>query len=132
MAPAPPLPYTPPYPVINAQPTFFAVIKNMGIGDYARFFFGGALGAAWGFAAGMCAFFLFCPCRQTPPPSPYGIWKKKETTFLTTRNTHADSRFSTHPLLSQASRSAALASGTWVLRLPPSARSRPSAHPTTA
>ena len=93
MAPAPPLPYTPPYPVINAQPTFFAVIKNMGIGDYARFFFGGALGAAWGFAAGTCAFLPFLPLSSNPPPFPLWQWKKTETTFLTTRNAHADSRF---------------------------------------
>jgi hypothetical protein len=44
--------FEPEYPVINAQPSMFAVIKNFGFGDYSRLLFGSAVGAAFGFAAG--------------------------------------------------------------------------------
>jgi len=40
------------YPVINAQPSFFAVFKNLTLGDYAFFFGTTTFGAGYGFAYG--------------------------------------------------------------------------------
>ena len=49
-------PYVPvsdaPYPVINAQPTFFATFRNLTLGDYFLFLSMTTLGAGYGFAAG--------------------------------------------------------------------------------
>ena len=59
-------PYVPvsdaPYPVINAQPTFFATFRNLTLGDYFLFLSMTTLGAGYGFAAGARA--LFCACAQ--------------------------------------------------------------------
>ena len=46
----------PEYPVINAHPTFFAVLRNWQLWDYTRLIGGTAIGAGWGFAVGaLCA-----------------------------------------------------------------------------
>ena len=42
----------PDYPVINANPTFFAILRNWQLWDYVRLVGGTATGAAWGFMAG--------------------------------------------------------------------------------
>jgi hypothetical protein len=44
----------PEYPVINAHPTFFAVLRNWQMWDYTRLVGGTAIGAGWGFAVGVC------------------------------------------------------------------------------
>ena len=41
-----------PYPVINAQPTALAVMRNFYVSDYFRLIWGTALGCAAGFAGG--------------------------------------------------------------------------------
>ena len=52
MGVAAPLAFDAPYPVINAQPTIMAVIRNFYFGDYGQMIVGSGLGAVLGFAGG--------------------------------------------------------------------------------
>jgi len=46
------IPLEHPYPVINLQPTFGAVMRNFGAGDYGQFIMGTLIGGVAGFAGG--------------------------------------------------------------------------------
>ena len=113
-------PYVPvsdaPYPVINAQPTFFATFRNLTLGDYFLFLSMTTLGAGYGFAAGARA--LLRLRTSTPGCLLHSPFFSRSSSDL----------FSLHFIHAQASRCAARASSTsavsrrWSSRRIPSAR----------